>query len=41
MDIRTNEPFWLIKNAMPTSYPSLQEDLETEVVVLGVGSQVH
>ncbi|WP_432411325.1 NAD(P)/FAD-dependent oxidoreductase [Rasiella sp. SM2506] len=37
MDIRTNEPFWLIKNALPTSYPSLQEDLETEVVILGGG----
>ncbi|MFC7356735.1 NAD(P)/FAD-dependent oxidoreductase [Jejudonia soesokkakensis] len=37
MDIRTNEPFWLIKNAMDTSYPSLKEDLKTEVVILGAG----
>lgn len=37
MDIRTNEPFWLVKNALPISYPSLQKDLETQVVVLGGG----
>jgi len=37
MDLRTNEPFWLVKNALPTSYPSLKKDIETQVVILGGG----
>lgn len=37
MDIRSNEPYWLIKNALPKSYPSLQESKSTEIVVIGGG----
>lgn len=37
MDIRSNEPFWLIKNALPQSYPSLKESLSSEVLVIGAG----
>ena len=37
MDIRSNEPFWLIKNAFPNSYPSLQKSISSEVLVVGAG----
>lgn len=37
MDIRSNEPFWLIKNAFPNSYPSLQKAISSEVLVIGAG----
>lgn len=37
MRIRTFEPFWLVKNGLLHSYPSLQKNLETEIVVLGGG----
>ncbi|MEH6764968.1 MAG: FAD-dependent oxidoreductase [Aequorivita antarctica] len=37
MDIRSNEPFWLIKNSLPCSYPSLQKSLSSEVLVIGAG----
>ena len=37
MDIRSNEPYWLIKNALNKSYPSLNADLETEILIVGGG----
>lgn len=37
MDIRSNEPFWLIKNALTLSYPSLKESTSTEVLIIGAG----
>jgi glycine/D-amino acid oxidase-like deaminating enzyme len=37
MKIRTFEPFWLVKNGLLHSYPSLQKNIETEIVVLGGG----
>ncbi|MCS4433462.1 NAD(P)/FAD-dependent oxidoreductase [Aquiflexum gelatinilyticum] len=37
MRIRTFEPFWLVKNGLLNSYPSLQKNIETEIVVLGGG----
>lgn len=37
MRIRTFEPFWLVKNGLLHSYPSLQKNIETEIVVLGGG----
>lgn len=37
MDIRSNEPFWLIKNPLPLSYPSLKESTSTEVLIIGAG----
>src|SRR5690606_2769562 len=30
-------PFWLIKNGIIESYPSLKENLETEVLIVGGG----
>ncbi|WP_010230876.1 NAD(P)/FAD-dependent oxidoreductase [Gillisia marina] len=37
MDIRSNEPYWLIKNALAKSYPSLKEDLAAEALIVGGG----
>lgn len=37
MDIRSNEPFWLIKNALPKSYPSLDKNIDTDILVIGGG----
>lgn len=37
MRLRTFESFWLVKNGILHSYPSLQEDLQTEIVVVGAG----
>lgn len=37
MKLRSNEPFWLVKNGIINSYPSLRENLETEILVVGGG----
>ncbi|MAB37897.1 MAG: FAD-dependent oxidoreductase [Aequorivita sp.] len=37
MDVRSNEPFWLIKNSLPQSYPSLKNDISSEVLIIGAG----
>lgn len=37
MDLKSNEPFWLVKNGIISSFPSLREDLECEVLVIGAG----
>lgn len=37
MDLKSNQPFWLLKNGIITSYPSLKEDLECEVLIVGSG----
>ncbi|MFT3901604.1 MAG: FAD-dependent oxidoreductase [Niabella sp.] len=37
MDLKSNEPFWLIKNGLIQSFPSLKEDAECEVLVVGGG----
>lgn len=37
MRIRTFESFWLIKNGLLYSYPSLEESLKTEILVIGGG----
>jgi glycine/D-amino acid oxidase-like deaminating enzyme len=37
MDLTSNEPFWLIKNGLLASYPSLKEDVETDVLIIGAG----
>lgn len=37
MRLRTFESFWLIKNGLLCSYPSLQKNLNTEIVVIGGG----
>lgn len=37
MDLKSNEPFWLIKNGLLGSYPSLREDTSCEVLIIGAG----
>lgn len=37
MDLKSNEPFWLVKNGIINTYPSLKEDVECEVLVIGGG----
>lgn len=37
MDLRSNEPYWLIRNAFRESYPSLNKSIETDILVIGSG----
>lgn len=37
MKLKTSEPFWLVKNGILNSYPSLNKDIEVDVLVVGAG----
>lgn len=37
MDLKSNEPFWLVKNGILHSYPSLREDIHCDVLIVGGG----
>jgi len=37
MKLKSNEPFWLIKNGLIHSYPSLRNNIETDVLIVGGG----
>ena len=37
MDLKSNEPFWLVKNGLLTSYPSLKENVKCDVLIIGAG----
>lgn len=37
VDLKSNEPFWLLKNGLVQSYPSLKSDGECEVLIIGGG----
>ena len=37
MKLRTNEPFWLVKNRIINAYPSLGDRTETEILIVGGG----
>lgn len=37
MKLKSNEPFWLVKNGILNSYPSLRENIETEILIVGGG----
>ncbi|MFZ4927498.1 NAD(P)/FAD-dependent oxidoreductase [Chryseobacterium sp. Mn2064] len=37
MDLKSNEPFWLLKNGLMTSYPSLKSNEECDVLIVGGG----
>jgi glycine/D-amino acid oxidase-like deaminating enzyme len=37
MDIRTDNPFWLLKNGFMEVYPSLKKDFSTEYAIVGGG----
>lgn len=37
MDVKSNEPFWLVKNGLLASYPSLHSNAGCDVLVIGGG----
>lgn len=37
MDLKSNEPFWLIKNGLIQSFPSLMENKSCDVLIVGGG----
>lgn len=37
MNLKSNEPFWLLKNGLIASYPSLKSDEECDVLIIGGG----
>ncbi len=37
MKLKTSEPFWLVKNGIIESYPSLRENMETDILIVGGG----
>ncbi|MBV8325661.1 FAD-dependent oxidoreductase [Chryseobacterium sp.] len=37
MDLKSNEPFWLLKNGLMASYPSLKSNAECDVLIIGGG----
>jgi glycine/D-amino acid oxidase-like deaminating enzyme len=37
MDLTSNEPFWLVKNGLVNTYPSLKENIKTEILIVGGG----
>ncbi len=37
MDLKSNEPFWLVKNGLLNTYPSLQKDITCDVLIVGGG----
>lgn len=37
MDLKSNEPFWLVKNGLLSSYPSLKKDEKCDVLIIGAG----
>lgn len=37
MNLTSNEPFWLLKNGIINSYPSVSKNISTDIVVIGAG----
>src|SRR5579862_8721956 len=37
MDLHSSNPFWLLKNGILVNYPSLRENFNTDVAVIGAG----
>ncbi|WET49181.1 FAD-binding oxidoreductase [Chryseobacterium indologenes] len=37
MDLKSNEPFWLLKNGLIATYPSLKSDESCDVLIIGGG----
>lgn len=37
MRLTSSEPFWLVKNGIINSYPSLDHDINTDIVIVGAG----
>ncbi|MFT3681567.1 MAG: FAD-dependent oxidoreductase [Ferruginibacter sp.] len=37
MDLKSGYPFWLVKDGLPYSYPKLEKDIKTDIVIMGGG----
>jgi glycine/D-amino acid oxidase-like deaminating enzyme len=37
MILRSGYPFWLIKDGLPNTFPKLNQDIETNIVIVGAG----
>lgn len=37
MTLKAGYPFWLVKNGLPFTFPKLDHDVETDVVIIGAG----
>jgi glycine/D-amino acid oxidase-like deaminating enzyme len=37
MDLISEHPYWLMRNGIPHTYPSLQENISTDVAIVGTG----
>ncbi|WP_330443460.1 NAD(P)/FAD-dependent oxidoreductase [Flavobacterium sp. C4GT6] len=37
MNLKSGYPFWLVKNGLPFTFPKLDHDVETDVVIIGAG----
>lgn len=37
MTLKAGYPFWLVKNGLPFTFPKLDHDVETDVVIMGAG----
>ena len=37
MDLRSSSPYWLLRHGIINSYPSLQENIKVDIVVIGAG----
>lgn len=37
MDLTSNEPFWLVKNGLLNSFPSVKSDIKTDILIVGGG----
>lgn len=37
MNLTSEHPYWLLKNGLPAAYPSIDDDLKTEIAVIGGG----
>ncbi|MES2706542.1 MAG: FAD-dependent oxidoreductase [Verrucomicrobiota bacterium] len=37
MDLRSGHPYWLLRNGLPTAFPTLNKDIKCDVLVIGAG----
>lgn len=37
MDLRSQNPYWLLRKGIPHTYPSLKQDLEKDIIIIGAG----
>lgn len=37
MNLKSGMPFWLIKDGLPHTFPKLDKDIETDVIIIGAG----